>query len=36
MRRFSLILMVWLGCCFAWVVLGASLVARTGEWSGDL
>ena len=36
MKRFSLILVVWLGCCVAWVVLGASLVARTGEWSGDL
>jgi len=36
MKGFSLILLVWLGCCFAWVVLGMSLVARTGEWSGDL
>jgi len=36
MKRFPLILLVWLGCCFAWVVLGTSLVARTGEWSGDL
>ena len=36
MKRFSLILLVWLGCCFAWVVLGTSLVARTGQWSGEL
>jgi hypothetical protein len=36
MKRFSLILVVWVGCCFAWVVLGASLVARTGQWSAEL
>jgi hypothetical protein len=36
MKGFSLILLVWFGCCLAWVVLGMSLVARTGEWSGDL
>jgi len=36
MKGFSLILLVWLGCCCAWVVLGMSLVARTGAWSGDL
>jgi hypothetical protein len=36
MKRFPLILLVWLGCCMAWVVLGTSLVARTGEWSGEL
>jgi inner membrane protein CreD len=36
MKRFSLVLVVWCGCCFAWVVLGMSLVARTGEWSADL
>ncbi|HEY2956063.1 MAG TPA: inner membrane CreD family protein [Candidatus Eisenbacteria bacterium] len=36
MKRMSLVLVVWLGCGLAWVVLGTSLVARTGEWSGDL
>jgi hypothetical protein len=36
MKRFSLVLLVWCGCCFAWMVLGMSLVARTGEWSADL
>ena len=36
MKRFSLVLLIWLGCCSAWVVLGTSLVARTGEWSSDL
>jgi len=36
MKRFSGVLLVWFGCSFAWVVLGMSLVARTGEWSGDL
>ena len=31
MKRFSVVLVVWFGCSFAWVVLGMSLVARTGE-----
>ena len=36
MKRFSQVLLVWCGCCFAWMVLGMSLVARTREWSADL
>ncbi len=36
MKRFPLILLVWLGCTLAWVILGTSLVARTGEWSSTL
>ncbi len=36
MRRFPQILVIWLGCTFAWTVLGSSLVARTGESSSAL
>ncbi len=36
MKRFPQLLLVWLGCTFAWTVLGSSLVARTGQMSGAL
>jgi hypothetical protein len=36
MKRLPLVLLVWLGCSFAWTVLGTSLVARTGASSGAL
>lgn len=36
MRRFPQILLVWLGCTFAWAILGSSLVVRSGESSGSL
>jgi hypothetical protein len=36
MKRFPQILLVWLGCAFAWAVLGSTLVARSGESSSSL
>jgi len=36
MKRLPQILLIWLGCTFAWTVLGTSLVARTGESSSAL
>ncbi len=36
MKRLFGIAVVWLGCAFAWVVLGSTLVARTGEADGSL
>lgn len=36
MKRFPLVLLVWLGCAFAWMVLGTSLVSRTGSTHGAL
>jgi hypothetical protein len=36
MKRFPLVLLIWLGCAFAWTVLGSSLVARTGSAGGAL
>ena len=36
MKRFPLVLLIWLGCAFAWTVLGSSLVARTGSAAGAL
>lgn len=36
MKTFPLILVIWLGCAFAWMLLGTSLVARTGASSSAL
>jgi hypothetical protein len=36
MRRFIAIGLVWLGCAIAWVVLGSTLVVRSGEVSSEL
>lgn len=36
MRRFIAIGLVWLGCALAWVVLGSTLVVRSGEVSSAL
>lgn len=36
MKRFPLILLVWLGCATAWMVLGTSLVVRTGGMAGEI
>ncbi len=36
MKRFPQILLIWLGCTFAWAVLGGTLVARTGGTSSAL
>ncbi len=36
MKRFLGILAVWVGCTFAWVVLGSALVMRSGESSSSL
>ncbi len=36
MKYFAAVALVWLGCAFAWVVLGATLVHRSGETSGEL
>jgi hypothetical protein len=36
MRRFIAIGLVWLGCAIAWVVLGSTLVVRSGEVSSAL
>jgi hypothetical protein len=36
MKRFPQILLVWLGCAFAWMVLGSTLVVRSGEISSSL
>jgi hypothetical protein len=36
MRRFLAIGLVWLGCCVAWIILGATLLERSGEMSRSL
>jgi len=36
MRHFPAILLIWVGCAIAWMVLGTSLVARTGSAGGAL
>jgi hypothetical protein len=36
MNRFPAILLIWFGCALAWMVLGTSLVARTGQTSAAL
>jgi hypothetical protein len=36
MARVFLIALIWLGCAVAWVVLGSTLVVRSGESSGEL
>lgn len=36
MKYFAAVALVWLGCALAWVVLGATLVHRSGETSGEL
>jgi Inner membrane protein CreD len=36
MHRFPIVLVIWLGCAFAWMALGSSLVARTGSTEGAL
>lgn len=36
MKYFAAVALVWLGCAFAWVVLGATLVHRSGETSSEL
>ena len=36
MHRFPVVLVIWLGCALAWMVLGGSLVARTGSTEGAL
>jgi Inner membrane protein CreD len=36
MKYFAAVVLVWLGCALAWVVLGATLVHRSGETSGEL
>src|SRR5688572_5903132 len=36
MRRFIAIGLVWLGCAIAWVVLGSTLVVRSGDVSSAL
>ncbi|MFI5371991.1 MAG: inner membrane CreD family protein [Candidatus Eisenbacteria bacterium] len=36
MSRFPAILLIWVGCAFGWMVLGSSLVARTGSAEGAL
>ena len=36
MKRFPLVLLVWLGCAFAWMLLGTSLVVRTGGMAGEI
>src|SRR5215470_14603771 len=36
MRRLVAIGLVWLGCAVAWVILGTTLVVRSGEVSSSL
>jgi hypothetical protein len=36
MKYFAAVALVWFGCAFAWVVLGATLVHRSGETSSEL
>jgi len=36
MKYFPAVLLVWLGCALAWMLLGSSLVARTGSTEGQL
>jgi hypothetical protein len=36
MRRLFAIAVIWLGCAVAWMVLGAAVVHRSGELSGEL
>jgi hypothetical protein len=36
MHRFPIVLVIWLGCALAWMVLGSSLVPRTGNTEGAL
>jgi len=36
MRRLLAIALVWLGCAVAWMILGATLVVRSGEVSSNL
>ncbi|MDF3066128.1 MAG: hypothetical protein K0R38_1729 [Polyangiaceae bacterium] len=36
MKYFAAVALVWLGCAFAWVILGATLVHRSGETSSEL
>lgn len=36
MKRLIAIGFIWLGCALAWLVLGSTLVARSGELSGSL
>lgn len=36
MKYFAAVVLVWVGCALAWMVLGATLVHRSGETSGEL
>jgi hypothetical protein len=36
MKRLFAIAVIWLGCALAWVVLGATVLVRTDESSGDM
>ncbi len=36
MKRFGSILGIWVGCAFAWMVLGSTLTVRSGEMSSSL
>jgi hypothetical protein len=36
MKYFAAVVLVWMGCALAWMVLGATLVHRSGETSGEL
>lgn len=36
MKRFGSILAIWVGCAFAWMVLGSTLTVRSGEMSSSL
>ena len=36
MKRFVSIGFIWFGCAVAWVILGGTITARTGESSGEL
>jgi inner membrane protein CreD len=36
MRRFFSIAVIWLGCALAWMLLGATVLHRSGELSGEL
>jgi hypothetical protein len=36
MKYFAAVALVWMGCALAWLVLGATLVHRSGETSGEL
>ena len=36
MKYFLAVVFVWFGCALAWMVLGSTLVYRSGEMSGEL